>query len=125
MRVEGSQLSGGGYRTEGTVLPDLARSAATTVGDSAEEKMPNEVVKKENQEISRKELQKKVAQLNQAAEVLERKFKFQIHEETNRIIVKVLRKDNGELIAEIPPRRILDVLAKIDEEMGLLVDTKA
>jgi flagellar protein FlaG len=125
MRVEGSQLPGGGYRTEGTALPDLARIAAAAATDLVEEKTSNEAGKTENREISREELQKKVAQLNKAAEALERKFKFQIHEETNRIIVKVFRKDNGELIAEIPPRKILDVLAKIDEEMGLLVDTKA
>jgi uncharacterized FlaG/YvyC family protein len=123
MRVEGSQL--GSFKTDGTVgAPEYAKQTAMA-SDATEEKFLTDVRQLENKDISPENLKKKVAQLNKAAEALDRRFQFAIHKETHRIMVKVFRKDNNELIAEIPPRKILDVLAKIDEEMGLLVDTKA
>jgi flagellar protein FlaG len=126
MRVEGSQLSS--YKTDGTVgvgASDHFKQAALSVATLEDKHDAADVRQLENKEISSEDLEKKVKQLNKAAEALERRFQFVIHKETHRIIVKVFRKDNDELIAEIPPHQILDVLAKIDEEMGLLVDTKA
>jgi uncharacterized FlaG/YvyC family protein len=123
MRVEGSQLSS--YKTDGTVgVFDHAKQAALA-SETAEDTFVPNTGQLETKEISPEDLEKKVQQLNKAAEALDRRFQFAIHKETHRIMIKVFRRDNNELIAEIPPRKILDVLAKIEEEMGLLVDTKA
>jgi flagellar protein FlaG len=122
MRVEGSQLNS--YKIEGTAGTSEHTKSSFLPSDGILKTEP-ESRRFEKKEISPKELKKKVEQLNKAAEALDRRFQFVIHQETHRIMVKVYRKDNDELIAEIPPKRILDVLAKIDKEMGLLVDTKA
>jgi flagellar protein FlaG len=122
MRVEGSQL--GNFKDGATGTIDYIKPAASN-NEAVAEKLIPELRKAKVKEISPEELKKKVRQLNKAAEALDRRFQFAIHEETHRIMVKVFRKDNDELIAEIPPKRILDVLARIDKEMGLLVDTKA
>ena len=49
---------------------------------------------------------------------------FSIHERTKQVMVKVINKDTGEVIREIPPEKNLDFLAKVWEKCGILVDEK-
>ena len=50
---------------------------------------------------------------------------FSVHEATGRIKVVVTDKGTGDLIREIPPDQVLNLMAKIDEMMGILYDEKA
>ncbi|WP_223821962.1 flagellar protein FlaG [Paenibacillus peoriae] len=52
-------------------------------------------------------------------------LEMSVHEKTHQILVKVLNKDTGELIREIPPEKTLDLVAKMMEIAGILVDEKA
>lgn len=45
-----------------------------------------------------------------------------VHEQTGRIKVTVIDKETGEMIREVPPQQILDLMAKIDEMIGILFD---
>lgn len=47
-----------------------------------------------------------------------------IHNKTHDIMVKVLNKDTGEIIREIPPEKTLDLVAKMMELAGILIDEK-
>jgi flagellar protein FlaG len=47
-----------------------------------------------------------------------------IHDKTHDIMVKVLNKDTGEIIREIPPEKTLDLVAKMMELAGILVDER-
>jgi len=47
-----------------------------------------------------------------------------IHDKTGQVMVKVADTDSGKIIREIPPERSLDVLVKIMEQSGLLIDDK-
>lgn len=49
---------------------------------------------------------------------------FSVHKETKQIMVKVLDKDTGEIIREIPPEKHMDFLAKLWEMAGILVDER-
>jgi flagellar protein FlaG len=49
---------------------------------------------------------------------------FGIHEETNRVTIKIIDKESGELIRELPPEKTLDMISKVWELAGLLVDEK-
>ncbi|CDF58027.1 flagellar protein FlaG [Thermobrachium celere] len=51
-------------------------------------------------------------------------LKFEIHEKTNDVIVKIVNDDTGEVIKEIPPKKILDMVAKMCELAGVIVDEK-
>lgn len=51
-------------------------------------------------------------------------FEFAVHEDTKRIMVKVIDKDTDEIIREIPSEKVLDMVAKMWELNGLLVDEK-
>lgn len=47
-----------------------------------------------------------------------------IHEKTHDIMVKVLNKETGEVLREIPPEKTLDLVAKMMEIAGILIDEK-
>lgn len=51
-------------------------------------------------------------------------FEFSIHEKTKEIMVKILDRESGEVIREIPPEQILDMIAKMWELAGILVDER-
>jgi flagellar protein FlaG len=49
---------------------------------------------------------------------------FSVHKQTKQIMVKVLDKETGEVIREVPPEKNLDLLAKLWEMAGILVDER-
>lgn len=49
---------------------------------------------------------------------------FGIHGETNRVTIKIVDKDTKEVIKEFPPEETLDMIAKVWELAGILVDEK-
>lgn len=77
------------------------------------------------EKVSQEELNQEVDQLNSAMEFLNRKFHFQIHEQTQRVIVQVLNSETGEVVNEIPPEKFLDMLANMGKAIGIIVDQKA
>lgn len=75
---------------------------------------------------------KDVALLKEVLEVARNHFEisdvgldFSVHGGTGRIQVSVTDKQTGELIREIPPEGVLNLMAKLDEMMGILFDQKA
>lgn len=51
-------------------------------------------------------------------------FNISVHEATKVITIKVLNKQTGELIREIPPEKTLDLVAKFMEINGILIDKR-
>ncbi|MEC0133025.1 MULTISPECIES: flagellar protein FlaG [Paenibacillus] len=51
-------------------------------------------------------------------------LEISVHEKTHAIMVKVINKETGQLIREIPPEKTLDLVAKMMEIAGILVDEK-
>ena len=49
---------------------------------------------------------------------------FGFHEQTNRVMIKIVDKDTKEVIKEYPPEQTLDMIAKVWELAGILVDEK-
>ncbi len=49
---------------------------------------------------------------------------YSYHKETKRVSIKVLDADTDEVIREIPPEKSLDMLQKMWEMAGILVDEK-
>ena len=67
--------------------------------------------------------------LKELGEVLKGLFKFfnlelhfKIHEPTGEIIACIVNRETGEVIREIPPEKFLDMIAKLQELAGILVD---
>ncbi|WP_024832781.1 flagellar protein FlaG [Ruminiclostridium josui] len=65
-----------------------------------------------------------IQKANKAISGGNRRFEFSIHEKTNEIVVKVFDSDTNELIREIPNEKVLDMVAKMCEMAGILVDER-
>jgi len=75
--------------------------------------------------VSAEELGEVAEHLSQALEVVDRGLEFAVHEDTKRVMVKVINRETDEVIKEIPPERLLDMIARIWDMIGLIVDEKA
>ncbi len=69
------------------------------------------------------------AQIKKAVEDINRRANnseaiFGVHEGTNRVTIKIVDKSTKEVIKEFPPDKTLDMIAKIWEMAGLMVDEK-
>lgn len=78
---------------------------------------------------SEKQMANNNAQIKKAVEDINKKAYnseaiFGIHEETNRITIKIVDRSTKEVIKELPPEKTLDMIAKVWEMAGLLVDEK-
>jgi flagellar protein FlaG len=49
---------------------------------------------------------------------------FAYHEETNRISIKIFDRETKEVIREIPPEETLEMIERLWELAGLLIDEK-
>ncbi len=76
----------------------------------------------QKKEASNEQIKKAVEELNKKmanSEVL-----YGIHEGTRRVTIKVVDKDTKEVIREYPPEKTLDMIAKVWEMAGIMVDEK-
>ena len=49
---------------------------------------------------------------------------FGMHDDTNRVTIKIVDKQTKEVIKEFPPDKTLDMIARVWEMAGLMVDEK-
>lgn len=74
--------------------------------------------------ITKKELEKSVEAINKWLEANSTHLKFQLHEKLNEYYVQVLNNVTNEVVREIPQKKMLDIVAKMYEMNGLLLDEK-
>lgn len=79
-------------------------------GPSREMPETNEAVKRAVEQMNRK------ARNSEAV--------FGIHEGTNRVTIKIVNKETKEVIREFPPEKTLDMIAKMWDLAGLMVNEK-
>lgn len=69
-------------------------------------------------------LKRAVAEMNKKIGNTNSEAIFGIHEKTDRITIKIVDKDTKEVMKEFPPEKTLDMIAKVWEIAGILVDEK-
>ncbi len=74
--------------------------------------------------ITEKVVADAVGRINKAIEGSSRRFVYSVHDKTNEIMIKVIDETTKEVIREIPPKKILDMVANMLEMAGLLVDER-
>ena len=77
-----------------------------------------------NAQAAPDQLKKMIEEMNRKINNSNEVAMFGIHEETNRIMIKIMDKDTKEVIKEFPPEKTLDMIAKIWEMAGILVDER-
>lgn len=104
-----------------------AQTAATTVvqsGKTGDKKEGEDSLLEKKREHAPSE-----ATIDDAVKSANRKMEktrceYSYHKETNRVSIKVMNADTDEVIREIPPEKSLDMLQKMWEMAGILVDER-
>ena len=52
-------------------------------------------------------------------------LEFSMHEESGRTMIKVIEKNTGDLIRQIPPEEVLELIARMGDVLGILFDERA
>lgn len=131
-------------QAQGSVVPKAQTPAQaekpeeTGVGVQAAQKVDSTTNVVENsrekgqagsEEQQGKEQQAKNDQIRKAVEQLNKNMGnseavFGIHEDTNRVMIKIVDKTTKEVIKELPPEKTLDMIAKVWDLAGILVDER-
>lgn len=75
--------------------------------------------------FSEEDVNKSVEKLNKFLEDENVHAVYERHEKLNQIMIKIVDDNTKEVIAEYPPKKILDMVAKMCEMVGILIDKKA
>ena len=107
-----STVSASGVQTEQPPVSATFAKEAQNLAKSMD------AIEQENEKIRKAvaEMSKKMTSNTEAI--------FGIHDETNRVTIKLVDKDTKKVIREIPPEKTLDMIAKVWELAGILVDEK-
>ena len=95
------------------------------------EKEADEILRAEQQmtvqEVvaSREAINDEVDVMNKVAEVLNRQLNFDVRDKTGDIFVRVVDKETGEIIREIPPEELVALSERIRETVGLIFEGEA
>ncbi|MBN1044477.1 MULTISPECIES: flagellar protein FlaG [unclassified Clostridium] len=77
-----------------------------------------------NNEYSKDELDKALKKLNKFLEDDKAHAEYSVHEDLGSIMIKIIDDNTKEVILEVPPKKILDMIASMCKQFGLL-DKKA
>ena len=106
--------------TEARAQAEKAPDTKTVIVNKAEKK-ENESDTRQNQ-ASNEQIKQAVEKLNKS--MTNSEAVFGIHEKTNRVTIKIIDKETKKVIKELPPEKTLDMIAKVWEMAGILVDEK-
>ncbi|HOA97185.1 MAG TPA: flagellar protein FlaG [Acetivibrio saccincola] len=111
-------------------LKNTQNTVQNTLGvkkTSLENNNVQKVTKDEGQndsDVTAKEIIDAIEKANKAIIGARTQLEFSIHEGTKEILVKVINTETKEVIREIPSEKILDMVAKMWELAGILVDER-
>ena len=94
----------------------------TNVVKNAQEKGQADNSEQGKEQASNEQIRKAVEQFNKNmgnSEAI-----FGIHEGTNRVTIKIVDKNTKKVIKELPPEKTLDMIARVWDMAGILVDEK-
>jgi len=104
----------------GTVVPVQA-GLPVEAGTSPKD----EVAEKPVHEPSAAELKELAADVQENLQIMhDIDLKFSVHEASGQVVVQVSEGSTGKVIREIPSKEVLNLAAKFDDMVGLIMDRK-
>jgi len=105
-----------------TQAMNTKEASGETSGEAGSQSQAQLAAQKQNEKNM--QLKKAVDDINKRAVDDQSEAVFGIHDKTNRITIKIIDKKTKEVIKEFPPEKTLDMIAKVWEMAGLMVDEK-
>ena len=78
----------------------------------------------QNKEYSKKDLDNAIKKINSFLKDENTHAEYSYHKETQTVMIKIIDDDTKQVILEVPPKKILDMIASMCKQMGLF-DRKA
>ncbi|ANA41209.1 MULTISPECIES: flagellar protein FlaG [Geobacter] len=124
MNIEAT--SGTGPSAVAVVPAIVAKSRQDGEGKHAQRPVEQTREPEKDKGKSEEERVKEAAErINAFIESVSRDLEFSVDKDTNRTVVKVLARENGEVIRQIPAEEILKIAKVLDELKGLIIREKA
>jgi len=79
----------------------------------------------EKRDIKPEELQKLIEEVKRKFDMLSKYLKIDIDQELEIPVVKIMERDTNKVIRQIPPDYLLELMKRIDQLLGLLVEKEA
>jgi flagellar protein FlaG len=101
-----------------------AQQSSNALNNTKQNKLyPNSSVANAGQQpLEREQLEKVAQQLQDFMGEMNRSLQFQVDEDSGRDVIKVLDKDTGDIIKQYPSEEVLNIVSKLSETAGLLID---
>ena len=96
-------------------------SPVSSLGNDEELKLQYDEVE---ENVTNDQLEKAVNKANEHLLGVNAQFQYRIHEGTDRIMVKLIDTESHSIIREIPPEKMLDIVAEIWKRVGLVIDNQ-
>lgn len=139
MKIDGINNMTGGYQGQGssvsttpTNTASIAKGNVIDVKSSVSERDAaineasvengSRIAVREDGQASNEQIRQSVEKINKS--VSNSEAIFGIHDATNRVMIKIVDKETKEVIKEFPPEKTLDMIAKVWEMAGIMVDEK-
>lgn len=65
-----------------------------------------------------------IDKMNKTIQIFNKRIKLSFHEESKRVVIKVIDIQTDKVIKEIPPKEALNFISKLHESIGVLMDKK-
>lgn len=122
--VQGTIRESSAVTTEGlqTSADEMQQENASVLENAAAAQSQNPTEEEKATVSSSEQVKKAVESINRSQSHTE--AIFGIHEGTNRVTIKIVDKESKKVIKEYPPEKTLDMIQKLWEMAGLMVDEK-
>ena len=141
MAIEAIKGAGMNFQAGGSA-PEIKAEAAHKV-EVAETPQVSENIAKDTMAMNTKDVsgegsganpqpgsaEAQAAQIKRAVEEINKRANnseavWGVHDDTNRVTIKIVDKETKEIIKEFPPDKTLDMIARVWEMAGLMVDER-
>lgn len=84
-----------------------------------------EKVKSQGLSVGEKALLDAISKVNRTLDGAPQRFEFKLHQSTGDLVIKIYNKETNEIIREIPPEKMIDLVEKLQEiVVGAIIDEK-
>lgn len=108
--------------TDSTQAVEYVDKTTSVVENSQEKGQADNGDQSKDQQAYHEKVRKAVETLNKR--MANSEAVFGIHEDTNRVTIKIVDKNTKEVIKELPPEKTLDMIARVWEMAGILIDER-
>ncbi len=101
----------------------LQEGALSSIRKEINKEMVQEANKGESeQRISSEELSKLMEEIKRKFDMLSKYLRIDIDSDLEIPVAKIIEKDTNKIIRQIPPEYLLDLIKKIDQTLGILLE---